>query len=670
MKPRAWLIVLALATFPVAARADTPAADDDEGDDREPAIEERVTVKAGFGESDVAAFATTIDGEEITRRGEDLADVLRRVPGARVQDYGGIGSYATISLRASTSEQVTVLVDGVPQNRALGGPVDLSSIPATQLDRVTVYRGFAPASLGQSGLGGVVDIRTRSPEEPGFDIAALAGGLGSRRLAGSTSIPTDDRGGLRVGIEALRSDGDFLYLDTGGTLFDPGDDELVRRQNNEVEQGALLLRHVREVADGDELDVGLRLQRRSRGVPGVDSQQSLNAALDESLDDLTVAWNRGERAVSWNVSLNAFRQIIDFADPDGDIGVGAQDQTTRIGGVGAAGVMRTERGRQAWVLRGDLGAESADVTDTRFPSPDRGGSDRIFAAIAAEDRLELGRWSVAPSLQWKVVRDTFSHGEDATAIPLAEDSSDTAWTGKVGAAYRLSATARLRGSVGRFQRWPSLLELFGDRGAVRGNPSLRPERGISAELGVSASGTPRVGLAAYVEAVAFGRRSEDLIRLVQTSQAVATPRNIADADVYGLELAATLRWRMGLMLDGSVTLQHSEETSGFAAGNPLPYQPERLGYAGAAFERRGAGLRWEVTYVGQNSVDRLDTPEVRLDARVVHDAELRYAWENHGVVLGLDVRNVFDRQVRDVSRYPLPGRTVFVHLGWAGGAGT
>ena len=63
--------------------------------------------------------------------------------------------------RASTAEQVTILVDGVPQNRALGGPVDLSSIPATQVDTITVFRGFGPASLGLGGIGGVVDIRTR-----------------------------------------------------------------------------------------------------------------------------------------------------------------------------------------------------------------------------------------------------------------------------------------------------------------------------------------------------------------------------------------------------------------------------------------------------------------------------------------------------------------------------
>jgi len=120
--------------LPVVAAGMPNLADDDTdaaSDVASSTVEERVEVHGELARpEDIAAFATTIRGDQIDRRGQDLADILRRVPGARVRDYGGLGSYATMSLRASTSEQVTILVDGVRQNRALGGPVDLSSIPA------------------------------------------------------------------------------------------------------------------------------------------------------------------------------------------------------------------------------------------------------------------------------------------------------------------------------------------------------------------------------------------------------------------------------------------------------------------------------------------------------------------------------------------------------------
>ena len=58
-----------------------------------------------------------------------LAGLLRRVPGARVREYGGVGAFATLSLRASTADQVPVYVDGILQNRSFGGPFNLASVP-------------------------------------------------------------------------------------------------------------------------------------------------------------------------------------------------------------------------------------------------------------------------------------------------------------------------------------------------------------------------------------------------------------------------------------------------------------------------------------------------------------------------------------------------------------
>ena len=64
----------------------------------EPPPVERVEVEAdGPPEEDPAAFATVVQAEEAARRGASLADLLRRVPGARVRDYGGLGGYATSS---------------------------------------------------------------------------------------------------------------------------------------------------------------------------------------------------------------------------------------------------------------------------------------------------------------------------------------------------------------------------------------------------------------------------------------------------------------------------------------------------------------------------------------------------------------------------------------------
>ena len=68
--------------------------------------------------------------------------------------------------------------------------------------------------------------------------------------------------------------------------------------------------------------------------------------------------------------------------------------------------------------------------------------------------------------------------------------------------------------------------VFGDRGAILGNPDLDPERGFGADAGLTA-GFERIGPIEQVglEAVAFWRETDDLILLVQNS---TIADNVAD----------------------------------------------------------------------------------------------------------------------------------------------
>jgi len=47
---------------------------------------------------------------------EDLADVLSEMVGVNVEQYGGLGDFATVSVRGSSAAQVTVFLDGIPMN--------------------------------------------------------------------------------------------------------------------------------------------------------------------------------------------------------------------------------------------------------------------------------------------------------------------------------------------------------------------------------------------------------------------------------------------------------------------------------------------------------------------------------------------------------------------------
>ncbi len=653
-----WLLaaLLAMATLVVPS------------DDENPRVEERVSVEGSLDRpQDIAAFATKVEIDGVDARGEDLPDLLRRVPGARVRDYGGLGAYATMSLRASTSEQVTVRVDGVVQNRALGGPVDLSSIPATQIEEVTVYRGFSPVGLGPGGIGGLVDVRTRAPAETTTGRLDLIGGeLGTARASGGLAVPVGEGRALRLGLEWLESDGDYTYLDTGATPFDPDDDVERRRENNDVEQTNLLLQYRDDRIGGGELRINGRVQQRDRGVPGVDSAPSATARLEEQLGDLNATWSRqtGPRPSTLDLQLDAFDQQIRFRDLDGNIGLAAQDQRTDLDGAGFSATYRDRRGAHGLTFRGEARVERAHIDDFALEAADRGGADRTLLFLAAEDVFRLGQVTVAPSLNWQYRSDDFTAGEPGTVPPPADDIDESALSGKLGVAWPFAGRWTLRGTIGHFFRSPNLLELFGDRGSLVGNPGLRAEEGDSVEVGV----TRRLGhrdLDGSFESVVFARRTDDLIRFRPSSQGSAVADNLAEVEVVGWENAARLVWQRGLSAELGLTWQQATDVSdGFTHGNPLPYQPEWIGFAAAAWRHDPWTLRWDITYTGENSTDALDTPGARLSERWIHDASASLSFGD-GWEAGIDVRNVFDRQTRDVARFPLPDRVVLLHVGWS-----
>jgi iron complex outermembrane receptor protein len=621
------------------------------------ALEEhvRVTARASAVE-DVAAFSTSLDLEAVTRRGEDLADLLRRVPGSRVRDYGGLGSYATVSLRGATAEQVTVLVDGVPQNRALGGPVDLSSVPTTQVEQVTVFRGFAPATAGRGGIGGLIDVRTREPgPAPELAVDLVAGELDTQRLSGGASFAALG-GHLRLGLEAVRSDGDFLYYDGHGTPLNSADDRITRRINNDVRQAAVVVRQRWEQVAGGRLGLGLRVEDRDRGLPGIENWQSSTARMEEGLADLSGSWQRGLEG--WldglELSFDAFGQRTDYLPGDEPIGA-ATDRTTRLSGGGLAALARSSIGSNALLFRAELRNEVARVRTVPASVAAEGDAGRRALALVAEDVAVAGRFTLAPSLRWETL--------SSDAFGSEPGLDDAAWSGKIGAAFHVREGLDVRGSAGRYQRNPSLSELYGDSGEVAGNPALAPERGDAAELGLALRHRPRE-LGLRLEIVGFGRRVEDLIWLTPVTPGASTYRNVAKAEIRGLELTAGLDVGEHWGLDVAGTWQHSEDTSdGFTAGNPLVYQPELAGWGALTWGGEGFRAGWEIAYVGENSTTQLDWPEYRVPERVLHD--LHASWNvAGGMRAGIDVRNVFDRQVLDVRRYPLPDRTVYLHLGW------
>ncbi|HMB30873.1 MAG TPA: TonB-dependent receptor plug domain-containing protein, partial [Desulfohalobiaceae bacterium] len=105
-------------------------------------------------------FFSVINKEQFEGKIVSLAEVIEKEAGVQVRQSGGLGSFSSVSLRGSSSDQVMVFLDGVLLNDASGGGVDLSNISLSDVESIEIYRGITPANFGRSSIGGAINIRT------------------------------------------------------------------------------------------------------------------------------------------------------------------------------------------------------------------------------------------------------------------------------------------------------------------------------------------------------------------------------------------------------------------------------------------------------------------------------------------------------------------------------
>ena len=131
--------------------------------------------------ADVPAEAVVITKEEIKAKNiKTVQDALKYLTGVKInKNCGSWGDKGKVEMLGLDAKHTLILVDG---QRILGGhtaAVDLQQIPIEAVERIEVVKGPASALYGSDAVGGVINIITKSaPEKP---FVSLSTSFGSRR---------------------------------------------------------------------------------------------------------------------------------------------------------------------------------------------------------------------------------------------------------------------------------------------------------------------------------------------------------------------------------------------------------------------------------------------------------------------------------------------------------
>ena len=143
---------------------------------------------------EVSKAVSVVTAQEIEQRNEySIGETLRTVPGLRVQQLGGPGTFARIQTRGLRDSDTAILVDGLRLRDAASTQGDATSFIEEMFtvnsDRLEVLRGSGSSLYGTNAIGGVVNVISDQGGGPTHGQLQFAGGQlglyrGRAQLAG------------------------------------------------------------------------------------------------------------------------------------------------------------------------------------------------------------------------------------------------------------------------------------------------------------------------------------------------------------------------------------------------------------------------------------------------------------------------------------------------------
>ncbi len=676
---RGLAVFLVSTSLEHAAFADHPGdpGADDHGDD--------VLVRGQT--SQASGFASRARIDDSPREVTDAASLVEPLPGVHVRRLGADDSFATLSIRGSSSAQVAVYLAGVPLSGGADPTLDLATLPLWPGARATVHRTFAPAALGRGSLGGTLVIDPPSPRSaPRTEVWTAAGSYGSRRLR-LGDVRGDPGVRIATGLSASRSDDDFGYLDKNATLASNREVHATRQNAGHAAVAGLVsvVVPVRLLGTTGTLTSTNLLQARRQELPGSISYPSHYLRLDSSrlVSALELAFPIGSGGSDGTFVARGWGRRDGLAVRDTPIDglrVSPDSPVSTDDAILAAGGSAGWRGRPAEEtsieLRLDGSAERfapGTWVDAVAPATAR----RTNAGLGLDANTRVARaFVLSGSARADSWFDTSADGPS---------SSDLRPTGNVGAEGPIGPVV-LASHAGFVARPASFVERFGNRGGfigeLPGGPRLKPESAFTVDAGGRL--VRRFGpVSLRAEVSGFATWAEDLITFVQRGafrRLVST--NIGRARLFGIE--AALR-ASGFGFDARVShtalatsnLSSCEAPPG-CVRPPLQGRPAHDFVADLSWTRGPLRLRYGVDFVSGILFD--DRGSAPVPARALHGVGVRLAIPRvPGLSTALEVRNLFDLRaaeyagvgggivrspIGDLYEYPLPGRRVLFTLQW------
>lgn len=563
--------------------------------------------------SDLVADMSIIDRETIERAGPTgVADVLSRLPGIEMVRNGGPGASTSLYLRGADTRFTAVYIDGVRIDSQSTGGASWQAIPLAVIDRIEVLRGPAAAVYGSDAVGGVVQIFTRKGE--GAPQPYVGMGVGNRGTFTAEAGVSGGANGWDYAIGLARAQSHGFNARTLATA-DPDADGY---RNN-----AVFGRLGYQINRQHRLEATVLSSYMNSGYDAVPSTGADDRSINK-LQTLGLNWQ-----AQWTSEYSTKLQYTQSRD----------EYETK---------------------------PSPYLTDTRlhnylFQNEFRRGVHTLTASLERrEDKLENGaidrsRFQNAVALGWGLRSGAHTAQFNVRHDNDSEFGGKT--TGSASYGYEFMPHWRATVSAGTAFRAPTLYQRF----SMYGDPSLTPEQGRNAELGLRwADGHDSFS------ATVYRNRVRNLINWVGGTGTCAGNSgpyggcyaSVGRAVYEGVTLAGGTRIGM-VNLRASVDFQNPHDLD---SDKMLARRAKRHASLSADTTVAGWTLGGEVQASGQRYDDAANT-KVLGGYTLLNLTASKQLSRDFSLVARLN--NLADKKYELARTYATEGRSVYVGVRWA-----
>lgn len=532
-----------------------------------------------------AIKAEVIDTKAVKVQPVSLNELMNRSAGIRIRQTGGLGSASNLMINGYQGKAIKFFKDGIPLDY-LGAGYDISFVPVNALERLEVYKGVLPVSLGADALGGAVNMVSRKSLPKYAEFSYELGSFNTHRVS-ANAFYSDTTKKIFIGADIFynHSDNDYKVtaevLDTTTSTTSPKKVRLFHNKftnyYSEVYAG------VRNTKWADELRIGLTgyfitrdNQYGSTMIEPFGATVFKEYSIIPTLRYQKSLFNNRLLMDQFLVMNTIHSQKIDNAHGYYDWYGNYTPTENRVGEQRVQGMdskqnysLFTSRTNLSYVLNPKQKIEFNAVytglsrlgTDPYGVKFKDSGADilsvpayynKAVFAVGLHSKIYKESLSNIFILKYYHYSTSFVDGDYYTGETKKGSSSKTRWG--IAEAIKLMVNQnsffRLSGEVAT--RLPEREEIFGDGDLNLSNFELKPEKSLNFNLGFRTQNKEKFTL----EVNTFYRITHDLIlRVVPVNFKFAQYQNIENVKGAGLETDVNFNILKWLRVNGNFTYQ-------------------------------------------------------------------------------------------------------------------